>query len=153
MYNTYDVHFYASFALCILWPKLQSVLQRDFCDTIPKEDRSWQWHLYNGEIGYRKIKNSLPHDVGDPYEEPFVKINSYPVQDVSEWRDLDLKFVLQSYRDYSLNGDENQLRYLWNNICVLMNSALRWDKDGDGLIENSGNPDQTYDSWTMEGPR
>ncbi len=27
-------------------------------------------------------------------------INSYPVHDVSEWRDLNIKFVLQVYRDY-----------------------------------------------------
>jgi uncharacterized protein (DUF608 family) len=27
-----------------------------------------------------------------------------------------------------------------------------FDKDGDGLIENSGFPDQTYDIWTVEGP-
>ena len=29
MYNTYDVHFYASFALTLLWPKLQLSLQYD----------------------------------------------------------------------------------------------------------------------------
>lgn len=29
MYNTYDVHFYASFALVMLWPKLQIGLQYD----------------------------------------------------------------------------------------------------------------------------
>lgn len=29
MYNTYDVHFYASFALVMLWPMLQISLQYD----------------------------------------------------------------------------------------------------------------------------
>lgn len=29
MYNTYDVHFYASFALVMLWPKLALSLQYD----------------------------------------------------------------------------------------------------------------------------
>lgn len=45
-------------------------------------------------------------------EEPFLLINSYPIHDVSEWRDLNIKFVLQVYRDYyalsklaQLNGD------------------------------------------------
>lgn len=33
-------------------------------------------------------------------EEPFTLINSYPIHDVSEWRDLNTKFVLQVYRDY-----------------------------------------------------
>ena len=29
----------------------------------------------------------------------------------------------------------------------VMETALKWDEDGDGLIENSGKPDQTFDSW------
>lgn len=29
MYNTYDVHFYASFALILLWPKLALSVQYD----------------------------------------------------------------------------------------------------------------------------
>ena len=29
MYNTYDVHFYASWALAMLWPQLQISLQYD----------------------------------------------------------------------------------------------------------------------------
>lgn len=29
MYNTYDVHHYASFSLIMLWPKLQISLQYD----------------------------------------------------------------------------------------------------------------------------
>lgn len=33
-------------------------------------------------------------------EEPFTLINAYPIHDVSEWRDLNVKFVLQVYRDY-----------------------------------------------------
>lgn len=153
MYNTYDVHFYASFTLAVLWPQLQAVLQRDFCDTIPREDTHCQWHLFDGSITHRKIKNSIPHDLGDPFEEPFMKINAYPVHDVSEWRDLNIKFVLQCYRDYSLTKDLNQLKYVWDNIYVLMKGALRWDKDGDGMIENHGSPDQTYDTWTMLGVR
>jgi non-lysosomal glucosylceramidase len=34
-----------------------------------------------------------------------------------------------------------------------MESELRFDLDGDGLIENSGYADQTYDAWTVTGPR
>ena len=35
----------------------------------------------------------------------------------------------------------------------LLERALQcWDRDGDGLIENSGAPDQTFDSWVMSGP-
>lgn len=39
-------------------------------------------------------------------------------------------------------------------ICqAVMASELKFDLDGDGLIENSGFADQTYDGWTVTGPR
>lgn len=34
-----------------------------------------------------------------------------------------------------------------------METEMKFDKDGDGLIENSGYADQTYDGWTVTGPR
>lgn len=34
-----------------------------------------------------------------------------------------------------------------------MDTSETWDRDGDGLIENTGSADQTYDTWVMEGPR
>ena len=37
----------------------------------------------------------MPHDLGDPEDEPWVRVNSYNIHDVSEWRDLNLKLVLQ----------------------------------------------------------
>ncbi len=37
---------------------------------------------------------------------------------------------------------------------MLMEEALEhWDQDGDGMIENFGKADQTYDEWQMEGVR
>lgn len=180
---------------------------------------------------------------------PFSNINAYNIHDVSEWRDLNLKFILQVMRDYRLlrghtapfgnrryrsiayiddvrDGTEDDLyvratgqaddpeglpvatpvtpispspparppgaaadildllyrsadgepeprgertlpaeapaaawdaeRYLADlyPACVaLLRRAALWDRDGDGLIENGGFPDQTYDAWVMMGPR
>jgi non-lysosomal glucosylceramidase len=33
-----------------------------------------------------------------------------------------------------------------------MRVAEVWDTDDDGLIENQGFPDQTFDIWTATGP-
>ncbi|KAG8228817.1 hypothetical protein J437_LFUL008313 [Ladona fulva] len=154
MYNTYDVHFYASFALSLLWPKLQAALQRDISDSILREDNTNCKFLFNGKIGHRKEKNTVPHDLGDPADEPFAVINSYPIHDVSEWRDLCSKFVLQAYRDFAVGekspSDLKQLEALWPVAKIVINRALdTLDCDGDGLIENGGFPDQTYDSWLL----
>lgn len=66
MYNTYDVHFYASHALANLWPNLQVSLQYDFKDSIYAEITEPRKHLYDGKSSGRKVKNSVPHDLGDP---------------------------------------------------------------------------------------
>ena len=34
-----------------------------------------------------------------------------------------------------------------------MEHAIEWDKDDDGLIENGGFADQTFDAWVMTGTR
>lgn len=227
MYNTYDVHFYASHALAGLWPNLQVSLQYDFRDAIAAEITDGRKHLYDGSVSARKVADSVPHDLGDPDEEPFVQINSYPVHNVCEWKDLNVKFVLQVFRDFvrlrelaeekekqatapgssrfssiefidkgSLmelyamdNRDRDRreaerpadggpvaggktarmyinetngrvylmdamvyLRAMWPACKRVMEKSLLWDKDGDGLIENDGSPDQTFDTWTMRGP-
>ncbi|XP_063822663.1 non-lysosomal glucosylceramidase isoform X1 [Ostrinia nubilalis] len=245
MYNTYDVHFYASFALAQLWPNLQVVLQYMFRDTIGLETEKSRQTLYDGKSVKYKIKDSIPHDLGDPEGLPFANINAYNIHDVSEWRDLNLKFVLQVMRDYRLlrahsapftteryrsmafiddvrDGTEDDLysrstgqettppgspeppaeaepapaprpyvadildllyrttdhgsdeddggdrthhretAAVWDAnkyiadmypACVgLLRRAMLWDQDGDGLIENGGFPDQTYDAWVMKGP-
>lgn len=220
MYNTYDVHFYASHALAYLWPNLQISLQYDFKDSIFAEIKEGRKHLYDGKVTPRKVINSVPHDLGDPGEEPFTLINSYPIHDVSEWKDLNIKFVLQVYRDYynltqftkkntensskfssiefidkdslfemyinaadnktsklQMTNEENKnnkksasmyinesngkvylmdamtyLKAMYPACQLVIKKSLEWDKDNDGLIENTKSPDQTYDSWVMDGP-
>ncbi|XP_014239867.1 non-lysosomal glucosylceramidase isoform X2 [Cimex lectularius] len=151
MYNTYDVHFYASFALAMLWPKLQLALQYDFNDAIAIEDKTQVWFLYNGICGQRKVKDTVPHDLGSAGNQAFSIINYYPIHDVSKWKDLNLKFVLQVYRDYTLMKDKSYLVDMFPNVIRVMEYSLQWDTDNDGLIENSGFPDQTYDTWIMRG--
>lgn len=196
-------------------------------------------------VWYTKIIMCFTEDV------PFSHINAYNIHDVSDWKDLNLKFILQVIRDYRLlrghaapfgneryrsmafiddikDGTEDDLysrstgqaddtdrtldefsasteqstpvtseekpygvgdildllyrsadveaeeggsrlepraaaaavwgarRYLlqlYPACAALLRAALRWDRDRDGLIENGGFPDQTYDAWVMTGPR
>ena len=44
---------------------------------------------------YIQLGGTVPHDLGDPCDEPWVRVNSYNIHDVSQWRDLNLKLVLQ----------------------------------------------------------
>ncbi|XP_037116133.1 non-lysosomal glucosylceramidase-like isoform X1 [Syngnathus acus] len=152
MYNTYDVHFYASFALIMLWPKLALSVQYDIAGSVVQQDLTQRLHLMSGRSAAVKAKNVVPHDIGDPDDEPWQRVNAYLIHDTAHWKDLNLKFVLQVYRDYHLTQDQQYLQDMWPICQAVMESELKFDLDGDGLIENSGFADQTYDGWTVTGP-
>ncbi len=151
MYNTYDVHFYASFALAMLWPKLELSLQRDFAKALLVEDDELFTFFYTGDKGARKVRGVIPHDLGSPLEYPWLKINAYNSQDVSRWKDLNPKFVLQIARDYFLLKDKDFLDEVWPAVKQAIETMFKFDQDGDGMIENEGFPDQTYDAWSVKG--
>uniref|UniRef100_A0AAR2LAB5 Non-lysosomal glucosylceramidase n=1 Tax=Pygocentrus nattereri TaxID=42514 RepID=A0AAR2LAB5_PYGNA len=152
MYNTYDVHFYASFALIMLWPKLALSLQYDIAGSVVQHDPTERMNLMTGRCSAVKTQNVVPHDIGDPDDEPWTRANAYQIYDTADWKDLNLKFVLQVYRDYHLTQDTQYLQDMWPICQAVMEAELKFDKDGDGLIENSGYADQTYDGWTVTGP-
>lgn len=155
MYNSYDVHFYASHALRKNWPILQATLQYDLRDVVFVEIPDKVKMLYNGENVERKVVDTVPHDFGDPGEEPILLPNSYPIHDVSEWRDLNSKFVLQVFRDAQTENGINRefVKDMYNACYIVMHKSEQYDVDNDGLIENSGSPDQTFDTWIMTGSR
>lgn len=66
MYNSYDVHFYASHALHKNWPMLQKCLQYDLKDFVSLEIKENVKELYEGTTCERKKANSVPHDAGSP---------------------------------------------------------------------------------------
>ncbi|XP_074588013.1 uncharacterized protein LOC141843888 [Curcuma longa] len=149
MWCTYDVHFYASFALLDLFPKIELTIQRDFAKAVLHEDRRKVKFLADGTWGIRKVRGAVPHDLGT--HDPWNEMNAYNIHDTSKWKDLNSKFVLQVYRDFAATGDMSFGRDVWPAVCAAIDYMEQFDRDGDGLIENDGFPDQTYDAWTVHG--
>ncbi|OVA09144.1 Glucosylceramidase [Macleaya cordata] len=149
MWCTYDVHFYASFALLALFPKIELSIQRDFAKAVLSEDRRKVKFLAEGNCGIRKVKGAVPHDLGT--HDPWHEMNAYNIHDTSRWKDLNPKFVLQVYRDFAATGDMSFAVDVWPAVCAAMEYMEQFDRDDDGLIENDGFPDQTYDAWTVHG--
>ncbi|KAM0932259.1 putative glucosylceramidase [Dioscorea sansibarensis] len=149
MWCTYDVHFYASFALLDLFPKIELSIQRDFARAVLYEDRRKVKFLADGNWGIRKVRGAVPHDLGT--HDPWQEMNAYNIHDTSRWKDLNPKFVLQIYRDFAATGDMSFGREVWPAVCAAMDYMEQFDRDEDGLIENDGFPDQTYDAWTVHG--
>lgn len=151
-YSTLDVRFYSSWALLQLWPELAKQEIRQFADTVDQEDLTPVVIESTGSRGVRKRRGALPHDLGSPGDGPWLRPNSYRWQDINVWKDLNSKFVLQVYRDYLHTGDRSLLEYCWPASVSALEYLARFDRDGDGLPENDGLPDQTYDTWPMQGP-
>lgn len=55
-------------------------------------------------------------------DEPWLRVNAYVVHDTADWKDLNLKFVLQVYRDYYLTGDQGFLRDMWP-VCLVRHAC------------------------------
>ncbi|MGD0731001.1 MAG: non-lysosomal glucosylceramidase [Terracidiphilus sp.] len=158
-YGSEDVRFYGSFALLRFWPELDKQELREYTDTIPESNPQlyvWGWKSTREHRLVempRKVAGAVPHDLGSPGEDPVVNPSQYNYQDVTNWRDMNSKYVLMIWRDYFLTGskDDAFLRYSWPAIKQAMEHLKQYDTDGDGLIENGGFPDQTYDDWIATG--
>nr|XP_043621012.1 non-lysosomal glucosylceramidase-like [Erigeron canadensis] len=149
MCNTYDVHFYASFAFMMLFPKLELSIQRDFAAAVLMHDPRKMDLLCDGTLVPRKSLGAVPHDIG--MINPWFDVNFYNLYNTDKWKDLNPKFVLQVYRDVVVTKDKDFAHAVWPSVYIAMAYMEQFDKDGDGMIENEGFPDQTYDAWSVSG--
>ena len=152
-YESLDVRLYGSFALMMLWSKLDKAVLSAFTRAIPTSDDTERIIGYNNAKAIRKAKNATPHDLGAPNEHPWVATNYTSYQDCNQWKDLSCDFVLQVYRDYLFtSGDNNEFLWeSWNSIVATLSYLKEFDRDNDGIPENSGAPDQTFDDWRLRG--
>ncbi|MEO0767986.1 MAG: GH116 family glycosyl hydrolase [Cyanobacteria bacterium J06649_4] len=158
-YESLDVRLYGGFATLILWPELEKAIIRAFARAIPTSDpkpRIIGYYYTIGEENHlapRKLKGATPHDLGAPNEDPWVATNYTSYQDCNQWKDLSSDFVLQVYRAFQATGstDIEFLAECWPAVVETLAYTKLFDTDGDGLIENSGAPDQTFDDWRLQG--
>ncbi len=158
-YATLDVRFYASLPLLKFWPQIDKDVLREFADTVSREYPDMGLAVAKtAETGSpvihkRKNKGLVPHDLGVPEGDPFFLVNEPGWQDTNQWKDLNSKFVLMAYRDYVLTGrtDTAFLKQMWPSMQDAIAYLQQFDHSGGGVPENSGFPDQTYDSWPVHG--
>ena len=152
-YESLDVRLYGSFGLMMLWPRLDKAVLEAFARAIPTGDETPRIIGYNQAKAIRKAKGATPHDLGAPNEHPWEKTNYTSYQDCNQWKDLPCDFVLQVYRDYLLTGSEDKLFLweCWGAIVEALAYVKTFDEDNDGIPENSGAPDQTFDDWRLQG--
>ena len=59
--------------------------------------------------------------------------------------------MLQVYRAAVTTGDAEFAEAAWPAVYAAMAYMDQFDRDRDGMIENEGIPDQTYDIWSVSG--
>jgi len=152
-YESLDVRLYGSFALLMLWPELEKSVMIAFARAISAGDDTARVIGWNQAAAIRKAVGATPHDLGAPNEHPWEKTNYTSYQDCNLWKDLPCDFVLQVYRDFLLTGgtDCEFLQECWPAIVEALAYLKTFDEDGDGIPENSGAPDQTFDDWQLRG--
>jgi len=158
-YATLDVRFYGSMPLVKFWPEIDKQVLREFAATVPQDSPDkyiWQWKTEQTNalaLRTRKAKGSVPHDLGVPEEDPIFQPNQFSWQNTTDWKDLNSKFVLMVWRDYVFGGKKDTafLRDTWPAVQESLEYLRKYDHDGDGIPENDGFPDQTYDVWVVRG--
>ena len=159
-YESLDVRLYGSFALLQLWPELDKAVLRDFARAIPAADptpRPIGWYFTQGRgrvEAPRKVAGATPHDLGAPNERPFDATNYTAYQDCNLWKDLASDFVLQVWRTFRLAPSGEDLRFLadcWPAAVTALRYLKGFDANDDGLPDNGGAPDQTFDDWPLQG--
>ncbi len=166
-YETLEVRFYGSFPLLKFWPQIELRIMERFCDTITMEDKTKiRFNFYTDDpdkilplnpnerklyFDVKKAYGACPHDLGSPKDKPFIKPAAYTWQNTNYWKDLNPKFILLIYRDFVYTGNIKFLKKCWPTLKLAADYVVKMDKDGDGLPEHHGYPDQTYDNWIMHG--
>jgi len=154
-YSTLDVNIYGSFAVLHLFPELDKQEAKLFADAVALEDTSKHpigWT--EGKLSSpRKLRGATPMDLGVPSEDPWRRTNFYTWQDPNTLKDESSDLALKIWRDYVWTGRKDTvfLQHVWQPLRQTLDYMKQFDKDGDGIPENEGTPDQTYDSWTMTG--
>ena len=159
-YESLDVRLYGSFALLQLWPELDKSVLRSFARAIPAADPTlrpigWYFTQGRGKVeAPRKIEGATPHDLGAPNERPWDASNYTAYQDCNLWKDLASDFVLQVWRTFRLAPGGEDLRFLadcWPAAVQALRYLKGFDVNDDGLPDNGGAPDQTFDDWPLQG--
>lgn len=142
MYNTYDVHFNASWALAKLWPQLETSVLYDLADIAASADVTPRRPVFGVPSKYATKSPSVinralavPHDAGDPEDEPWFRVNAYLLRPTDEWKDLNPKLVLMAWRDWCLRDREiGFVRYLLPLIVVRFSLDLETDTRWTSLL-------------------
>ena len=150
LYATLDLWAYASAAVSDLFPSLAGLVLDAYLAEVPRDDPEPRRHLRSAARMPRQRAGMAPHDLGAPDADPFVRANDYAYRDSTLWKDLNATLAVEAWRE-ARSGDAAQGAHRLAPVTQAMEALAAFDRDGDGVIENDGTPDQTFDNVPMHG--
>ena len=151
LYNSLDLWVYAAEGVSRFFPELAASVAEDYANQLPTVDCEMRRHRWDGSLFPLNSAGTAPHDLGGPGEDPFMVANSYTYRNSAVWKDLNCYLVLCIWREGRSMGSRWR-RDRFPVVRAAIDRLQEYDRDGDGLIENDGIPDQTFDNIPMTGP-
>jgi non-lysosomal glucosylceramidase len=154
LYHPLGAQTHASFALAMLWPRLQTAAVDRYLGLLAKDSdgkRVVPWDgsgrrarrgsnsagTADGSVE-RKRPGSAPADLGAPGELPFRSPNADRTRNSNAARDLNAALVLQVYRDYHVTRNAAWLADVYPLVAEALTLPARQDADGDALPDHDG---------------
>ncbi len=150
-YNTFDLWIYAFPALTDAHPHLVSLVFDDYLRSISLIDDRKRPVYRLMECRSMLLENKIPHDVGNPMEDPWHELNGYTMRDdPNVWRDHNPGFII-SFFLYHARCGRSPSRTDWEQVKRAFSLIISHDEDGDGLPEHKEFGDSTWDALAMRG--
>lgn len=150
-YDTSDLWHYAFPALTATWPRLGDTVFGDLSDALAGEIRQARPVYRVTESRQVLVADKLPHDLGNPAEDPFVRLNGYVMRDdPNTWRDSNPAFILAWLLHARLSGqhlDETG----WRRLRAAAEVTTLQDPDGVGVPRHDEFGDSTWDNLALRG--
>ena len=150
LHATLDLWVYAAAAVADLFPELADTVVTAYAEAVADDDPTPRRHLKSSARFARAQAGRLPTIWVRRRRTLSCCVNDYTYQDSTQWKDLGAMFVLTAWRS-ARDAPPERVRALLGPVTQTMEALAVFDRDGDGVIENDGVPDQTFDNIPLSG--
>ncbi|UPK77053.1 non-lysosomal glucosylceramidase [Nocardioidaceae bacterium SCSIO 66511] len=150
-YNTSDLWHYAFPAIGLNWPRLADLVVSDLGDALDREITDRRPIYRPAEPRPILVADKLPHDLGNPLEDPFVRVNGYSMRDdPNTWRDSNPAYVLATVVHHRMHGIELDAR-TWDRLQAAAEVTARQSGDNGSVPRHDEFGDSTWDNLGLRG--
>jgi non-lysosomal glucosylceramidase len=149
--NTLDLWIHAFTAITRTYPGLAESVFADYLDTVEHEEAA-ERPIYRTESwAPMLVSGKLPHDLGCPAEDPWVRLNGYVMRDDPNlWKDHNPGFIIAFYLHRRMTGTPITGRD-YAALAAAADFVAAQDEGDDGAPAHSDFGDSTWDNLDIRG--